>query len=365
MSNKRNLSVEGIRGILMLWIILFHYTFRYNELYPERINYKILFENGGEIGVLMFFIISGYFFSNMIFKTPTVQNSIDSIKELPNNNICGINYRIRGFIYVFSKRYIKLYIPYFVSCVLILLLLHFCPLENRTANPLVALINLLSIYHPTIGYIDAAHWFLADLVKIQFLMMLLCLVNINHRKALYMFLFALITLLFIVSNFVNTPLSSKITYIFSLRNLFVFNIGIFTNQILQEEINIMKCDLIDIKSSTCQKINKLILFICVISIILFSFNYLLLLYYLTFVLLLFDNKYIKHFTSWQIFVYIGKFSFYWYLVHQNIGYVILNYLTQFTDSELILVIPLLVTFGAALIVKRMSNYVARCIRFCQ
>lgn len=43
----------------MIWIILFHYTTRYGQLFSVDIPFS--FDNGGEIGVAVFFIISGFF----------------------------------------------------------------------------------------------------------------------------------------------------------------------------------------------------------------------------------------------------------------------------------------------------------------
>lgn len=45
--NKKNLGIQGLRGLLMIWIVLFHFTTRYGQLYPNKINYTIEFSNGG------------------------------------------------------------------------------------------------------------------------------------------------------------------------------------------------------------------------------------------------------------------------------------------------------------------------------
>ena len=51
----------------MLWIVLFHYTCRITELYPS-ISFPVQFNNGGKVGVMFFFFISGFFLCQEIMK---------------------------------------------------------------------------------------------------------------------------------------------------------------------------------------------------------------------------------------------------------------------------------------------------------
>lgn len=62
--NNRNLNVEFLRGILMVWIVLYHFTTRYSQLFGVK--YPITFDYGGTIGVAIFFILSGYFYFGKI-----------------------------------------------------------------------------------------------------------------------------------------------------------------------------------------------------------------------------------------------------------------------------------------------------------
>lgn len=62
----KNNKLEGLRGLLMLWIVIFHYTTMYNVYVDRPILFPIEFNNGGAVGVYMFFVISGYFMVSKI-----------------------------------------------------------------------------------------------------------------------------------------------------------------------------------------------------------------------------------------------------------------------------------------------------------
>lgn len=65
---KRNAGVDGLRGLLMVWIVLYHYTSRYNvTCIGNEITYPITSPHkAGVYGVMLFFIISGYFIGKSI-----------------------------------------------------------------------------------------------------------------------------------------------------------------------------------------------------------------------------------------------------------------------------------------------------------
>ncbi len=63
----RTLSIEGLRGALMVWIVLYHYTCQYNTISEiHEIFFPLTFPTGGVYGVMMFFVISGYFIQNSL-----------------------------------------------------------------------------------------------------------------------------------------------------------------------------------------------------------------------------------------------------------------------------------------------------------
>lgn len=56
----RNKQIEGLRAIGVIMIVLFHYIYRFNELYGDASAFSVL-SQWGSIGVGLFFMMSGYF----------------------------------------------------------------------------------------------------------------------------------------------------------------------------------------------------------------------------------------------------------------------------------------------------------------
>ena len=60
----KNKQVQGLRGLSILLIMTFHFFVRYVQLFHNEINYnKIVFEFS-HIGIIIFFLISGYYLSD-------------------------------------------------------------------------------------------------------------------------------------------------------------------------------------------------------------------------------------------------------------------------------------------------------------
>lgn len=322
MSNK-NLGIQGLRGVLMLWIILFHYTTRYSQLYPDNINFSILFPNGGVVGVILFFIISGFFFGQVICNYDTD----DSYKS-----------QIRQTFVFFFKRYIKLWKPYFLSCLIIVVFLFFVPLPGRTNTSIISiLINFFFIWHPKIEYIDSAHWFMANLIYIQFGASLLLFIKKQYRRISVLVLLFLLLIGYTMHELqIGGGGINKLNYIFLFRNSLCFVLGMATNMNYKTS-NILKHSII------CISLLALSLFVATWWIIT---------YYFIFILLINKSRLIYGIMSNPIFVFIGELSFYWYLLHQNIGYSILNKLSECGyHSEIMILVPLSVTFFMAYLVS--------------
>ena len=95
----RNLSIQGLRGYLMIWIVLFHYTTRYPILYPSaNMEMPIRFENGGEVGIVIFFAMSGFFLAK---------------------GLLGLDSSNKKLLEFCMHKYLRLWFPYVVSTILI------------------------------------------------------------------------------------------------------------------------------------------------------------------------------------------------------------------------------------------------------
>jgi peptidoglycan/LPS O-acetylase OafA/YrhL len=86
LKTKRLESIDFLRGIASLSVVLFHITHTKGFLDPEGIVYNT-FRGGGEFGVFVFFVISGYIIPYSMYKS---------------------NFKISNFKSFFFKRIIRI-----------------------------------------------------------------------------------------------------------------------------------------------------------------------------------------------------------------------------------------------------------------
>ena len=129
----KNKGINSLKGILMLMIMFYHYTYRFQELYGISTIYFPTLDTWGTFGVICFFIISGYF----IFPK--------------NPNISAKN--------LLKKRLARL-IPAYLLCVTVTFVcINLVGLTNRAVGFADYIFNLLML-NGFIGvpYVDGAHW---------------------------------------------------------------------------------------------------------------------------------------------------------------------------------------------------------------
>lgn len=145
----RNGFVDLFRFILILWIILFHFTFGYNGAYRDiaPINFSPVFKIGGPVGTTIFFILAGWYMGHYIEK-----GSFNSIGDY-------LRYCIR--------RYWRFWPAYFCAILIVYPFLLLFPLPGYENGFGKFIVNAILIFHPGIGYVDGAHWFLSALLITQ------------------------------------------------------------------------------------------------------------------------------------------------------------------------------------------------------
>lgn len=293
----KNKKIEVLRGILILIIIFFHYTYRFTELFGiETINFFSL-SKWGLIGVGCFFIITGYFIIP---------------KKLEK-------YNIKKFI---TKKILRIYPSYVLCMTIIFISVKLFGLEGRETNFIDYLLNLTMINGViNTRYVDGAHWYLTYLVI--FYIVVALILKLTKKSEIYLPVWLVIKDIFmIITEFI--PHSSILYKLIGGDFVEFIIIGIALNNIIRikeekkESItNLLKMKLI--------RLYLLIIIICLAQILIV--NGIIVTIGVTMFLIILINILFKEQRdikkSFIPLYYIGNMSFILYLIHQNIGYQIL------------------------------------------
>ena len=110
-----------------------------------------------------------------------------------------------------------------------------------------------------------------------------------------------------------------------------------------------------------RKIDLMLITLTMCSLSILLFQVLICVYSILFYLLLSsENKIVKLIFQNKTIVEIGNISFYWYLIHQNIGYILLNKINTLSDgatSEYWILIVCAITFSMGYLVKFLETIV--------
>lgn len=170
-SKKRIVLLDAFRCLAILYVMLFHYTFRWTppydhiNFYPYKQWYGNLFSNGN-FGVSFFFCISGFVISFTLEKTES----------------------IKAFI---KNRFIRLFPPLLLCTIITFVTIHFLDPENllpayhlaRNFLPSLTLINPVlykRAFNTDFWWLDGSYWSLW--VEIQFYMLSSILYFSNKKK---------------------------------------------------------------------------------------------------------------------------------------------------------------------------------------
>ena len=318
--SNRNISIEGLRGWLMLWIVLFHYTSRYAELFSVEIPFHV---EHVRASISAFFLISGYFLGKALLSSD------------------------RGGVLKFAvDKYWRLYPAYAISVLIIFIATSYYGLYGRQVSIVDFLVNMVFICHPGFDYVDGAHWFISDLIKIQIILGLSLFLKKESRKSLFVCLALAFTCLAIVNGgdtFENKWVQ-RLYYFGSIKSFQVVLLGICLYMLQRDK-----------------KRNMLLLSIIMLLVASIVNSSLFLLCTIIFICLVVPSR-VKnvlehsHIFTNGVIVFIGKFSFCWYLIHQNIGYIILQ---QISNYYIGLSIALLSTFLLSVLIMKIVALLPR------
>ena len=329
MKNK-NLQIQGLRAIAIIGIVIFHALIQFNNLYlNQEMIIPSFFVNiinkMPSIGVYTFFILSGLFMYNK--------------KE----------FDLKTF---YKNKFKKLYFPYLLCIIITFIITHIYYLPQRTVDFKELLLNIIMV-NGFIGvdYVDGAHWYLTVLISfiISYGIMnyLKDKLRINKNIMVLIWL-GLFDLSFLLFNLNSVGLLGSIQYWF---NLLFFSW--YPHYFLYFLCGICLSDDND-------KAKIITLFIILIhSYYLYGLEFMIEQLILILVVYLCTLNRLSLLAN-KCLVYIGNLSYIWYLIHQNIIYVIELLLCKiFSFNVMTVILSILLSLIIAIMINKLIDNVIK------
>lgn len=290
---EKNKRIEVLRGILVLMIVFFHYTYRFSEIYNiETIDFFSL-KYWGTIGVGCFFIITGYFLLPKTFES----------------------YSCKKFIF---KKISRLYPAYILCMTLTFISVQIWGLEGRETNFFDYLLNVIMLNgFINTKYVDGAHWYLTYLLIFYIILGIVLKYTKNSKVYLTVWLIV-------------KDIMKVLTIIFhDLSPLYMLIGGNYVEYII---IGIALKEFLKKYSDEKESFNKLIkkqfIYIILIVVSILQIGVLenipvmigIILFICLFVYWGILKKDDKQISKHNFLYFIGGISYIIYLIHQNIGY---------------------------------------------
>lgn len=322
MKQRRNIQLEGLRGIAMLFVLCFHFFSVFPNKFSEPLQHNWFgIELWGYFGVGVFILISGYF-------------------------ILGED-RVNPILFT-VKKILRLWPVYAVAITICFLLTRYIPLPGRTVSLSAYLFNLPFI-NGFIGvdYVDGSHWYLTTLIACTFVAAMISRVGMRKRWALLVIWAAFILILENVEleNRVLDLFFGGLYKIFGGRYAAMFIAGMAL-RLIKENKNI---------------VNTSALFVAhLINFLVFGWQREVVFLFATMIFCLANAQKIN-FLKVNIFVRLGMISYSVYVIHQNVGfwclYQISKAIGKYTVGLSVVITILMIGIGTLLyyIVERPCN----------
>ena len=286
-SGMRLPELDALRGLLAVYVMLVHYTYRYDGLFGHTLPVPML--GGGVARVQALFAISGFIISMTLPRTRTVTD------------------------FAF-KRACRLYPAYWLAVVLTFAITTLAALPGRTVSLTDALINL-SMLQQFVGvpHVDGAYWTLT--VELLFYFWIAVLFFSGAQRFLIPILcawFALALLLKFAEDVLHVALAPYVAKALICPWIPFFGMGMLAQRALQ----LRRWDRSGVAMMAAATITAALIWGHASAMVAFVIA-------VTFMLLLDDRL---TWLRWQPLVFLGTISYPLYLLHQNIGYVGIRWL---------------------------------------
>ncbi len=284
---ERNRQIDGLKGFAMLLVIIYHFFYRYPEIYSqENVSRFPFISKFGVIGVTIFFVISGYFMSGSS----------------------------TGGYRLIKKKVIRLWPVYAISITLCFLLTRCIYLPDRTVGFRDYLLNLVWVNGViNTPYVDGAHWYITDLFGC---IIVYAFLNQHSKKHCRTILVCLSIVISITCKAFADNLTGG--------GVIKYSVSIIDTLTGSGRISMVYAG--EVVAILGKKHYKEAVFLELLSIFLciyrFSFLYTITLVAAQVLMFLVANQKIKPFSLRPISI-IGEASYSIYVFHQNIGFVII------------------------------------------
>ncbi|MDP3679575.1 MAG: acyltransferase [Flavobacterium sp.] len=296
--NKRYEELDCLRGLAALAVVLFHFTYGYDFGLKIMSEDKFYFRYGN-LGVQLFFLISGF----VIFMT------LDKTKKA------------KDFL---VSRFSRLYPAYWASIIITVTIttLLEVPFQEGIFSVKQVIVNFTMFqYWFKIKDVDGAYWTLAIELIFYIIMLLIFL----FKKLNYIIWICLIWLVLSVCFAAfEIPLGNYIKAILILRFAPLFVGGIAFYLLKNKPMDIFLHILILLSLCTEYYLLYQLDSDCIVYWIIFFF-------YVLFYLFIYDKL---GFISNKFLVFLGSISYSLYLIHENIGIGIIYWLKKIADIQL-------------------------------
>lgn len=315
--SKKIKELNLFRGLAAIFIVLYHFTTRYNESFGHIKQPYLLNISYGYMAVAVFFILSGFLMAMKLNKEKSTKSFI-------------------------KKRIVRLYPTYVVGMILTTVTL-ICfggeEFSSRICSFKDWLINL-TMMPAYLGAepVDGVYWTLG--IEIIFYILIACVIKFKKQKKIQSLSFFWI----IISIIINV-----LQIFINNRLLKICGILLITEQVQRFIIGIIMYNIY--KEDKINKTNYMILILCVINeYISQGIEYTLFLVFFSVIFYvivcrkntlpnIFNNKFIN---------FISDISYPLYLTHQFIGYVIINKLEKIgLTNEVYIIIPIVIVITIA------------------
>jgi len=328
--NKNN-QIQGLRGVGCILILFTHIVIKYTSLYIPDFKLSDSLNNIsflGSYGVAVFLIISGWFLYTPDSKRT---NSVDV---------------------VLFKKFLKLWIPYVISITITYFLEHFLRLGDRTVTLKDYIVSLTMLQDFVVGInpVDGAHWYLATIL-VMYIGCLFIENAVTHKRIAY----SIWLIIGIISSICEIKISGTM-----LQREYVGLIvsGIFLRRIY-ERLAVSKAD-----NVVKETIKDTIVFLLGIVTLLKYHDY----KYCIWAVLIFIIIYLCMMGKLRVLefyplVWIGEMSYFIYLIHQNLSFMIMNTMTDAIGSFSLwyTIVAAFVSVMVALFIKYISDWIFKFI----